>query len=431
MFSFLLTGWWRPWVLACIALGLSAGEAAAEPRIALVIGNGAYAMVARLPNAVSDAKLMARTLSGLGFKVTELVDSDQAAMKAAIADFGRALRASGPDTVGLFYYAGHGVQASGVNYLLPVTSAIRDEADLDLVGVEGRWVVRQMESARNVTNIVILDACRNNPFASIGATGQGLARMDAPTGTYIAYSTAPGSVAMDGSGKNSPFTAALAAAMTQPGQPVEQMFKQVRVNVLRETSGGQTPWDSSSLVRDFMFTPAPTPVAPPRASAEQPEWAAARASNDPARILRFLREFPQSLHTDEAQALLKGLGSRAPAAADPSVVAATQPKVALASAAPMRFSTPFAVGAPEIDGRSMEQLIRGAPAFPPIEGLPASVWEGKHCPICHQREWTQKTLCDQGLFYIKAGEARMLSVNHPFGHAFGAALRNWAASGCQ
>ena len=153
-----------------------------------------------------------------------------------------------------------------------------------------------------------------------------------------------------------------------------------------------------------------------------------RASNDPAQILQFLRSYPRSLHTDEAQALLKTWGARgAPPADQPSAVSQS----AFGSPTVLRFSTPLAVGAPEVDGRSMEQLLGGTPAYPPIEGLPASVWEGKQCPSCHQREWTQKTLCDQGLFYIKTGESRTLSVKHPFGNAFGTALRSWAASGCQ
>src|SRR3954451_14788237 len=121
-----LTRSWRFWTLACIALTCCLGQAAAEPRIALVIGNGGYSAIARLPNAVSDAKLIAATLSGLGFRVTQLTDAGQAGMKTAIAEFGRALRSGGPETVGLFYYAGHGVQSSGVNYLLPVNSAIHD-----------------------------------------------------------------------------------------------------------------------------------------------------------------------------------------------------------------------------------------------------------------------------------------------------------------
>ena len=114
---------------------------------------------------------MATTLTTVGFDVTLLIDGDQKRMKQAVADFGRKLRAAGPDAVGLFYYAGHGVQSDGINYLLPVDSVVRDEADLDLVGVQADWVLRQLFSARNRTNIVILDACRNNPFEAIAGMG--------------------------------------------------------------------------------------------------------------------------------------------------------------------------------------------------------------------------------------------------------------------
>jgi len=169
--------------------------------------------------------------------------------------------------------------------------------------------------------------------------------------------------------------------------------------------------------------PPPVPPLAPRESSEERVWTSVRQSNDAAQVLGFLQSYPKSMHTDEAQTLLKALGKGgSPAAAHQAV--------ALASAAPPRFTAPFAVGAPEIDGKSMEQLIHGTPAYPPVEGLPAEVWQGKHCTTCHQREWTQKTLCDQGLFYVKSGETQTLSVKHPFGNAFGTALRGWAASGC-
>ena len=205
------------WLIAALAVLLSAVPALAEPRIALVIGNGRYQTVPELKNPVSDAELISGVLRSVGFEVTLLTDSDQAGMKRAIADFGRALRAAGPDTTGLFYYAGHGVQAQGLNYLLPVDSAVQDAADLDLVGVQADWVLRQLFSARNRTNIIILDACRNNPFASFGTdAAPGLAEMIAPTGTFIAYSSAPGSVAVDGAGSNSPFSLALAEVDGHP-----------------------------------------------------------------------------------------------------------------------------------------------------------------------------------------------------------------------
>ncbi len=174
---------------------------------------------------------------------------------------------------------------------------------------------------------------------------------------------------MDGRGSNSPFTAALANAMARPGMPVEQMFRDVRVNVLRETSGAQTPWDSSSLVREFVFKPAVAPTATSRESSEDRVWASVRVSNDAAQVLGFLQSYPKSMHTDEAQTLLTALGKGgSPAAAHQAV--------ALATGAPAKFTAPFAVGAPEIDGKSMEQLIHGTPAYPPIRWTTIEVWAG-------------------------------------------------------
>lgn len=419
-------------LLAAVAglLWLWAAPGFAEQRIALVIGNGAYVANPALRNPVADAQLVSRTLGGAGFKVTELTNANQAQMKGAIADFGRALRAGGPDTVGLFYYAGHGVQSMGSNYLIPIGSRIRDEADLDLVGVEGRWVVRQMESARNVTNIVILDACRDNPFSgATGAGARGLARMEAPTGTFIAYATAPGDVAMDGAGANSPFTAALAAAMQEPGLPIEQAFKQVRVQVLRETGGRQTPWDSSSLVKNFAFRPA---VAPART--EQQAWDGVRGSGDPVQLVVFLRSFPQSRHAEEARRLLQAAVSGRPA--PPAAAAAPPPSppapVAAAPAAMAAgpgFAIPIGAGGPALASRSIQQLSEGTPAFSPIPGLDAATWQDKACGTCHS--WTRAALCEQGQFYVRAGEARTVAKPHPYGGAFKAALRNWAGGGCK
>lgn len=218
---------------------LAAGALRAEPRIALVIGNGGYKAVGALPNPVRDAELIAQRLESLGFDVTLVPDSDLAGMQAAISAFGRQLREAGEEATGLFYYAGHGVQSFGRNYLLPVDAALTDAADLSLVAVEAEAVLRQMASARNRTNIFILDACRNNPFPdSVGFGETGLAEMNAPAGTYIAYATSPGRVALDGEGDNSPFTAALAHQLTVPGLTIEEAFRQVRVEVMEATGGG-------------------------------------------------------------------------------------------------------------------------------------------------------------------------------------------------
>lgn len=279
-------------------------------RLALVIGNAAYTNVRPLDNAVNDAVLMADSLKKVGFTVTLVTDAKQVELIRAISTFGRQLREAGEDTTGLFYYAGHGVQSFGFNFLLPVDVELSDAADLSLVAVPAQAVLRQMSSARNRTNIVILDACRDNPFSSVpGLNDNGLAEMDAPTGTFLAYSTAPGQTALDGENEpNSPFTAALAQALSIPGKPIETLFRDVRIDVLKATDGQQTPWDTSSLTLDFQFNP----VAP--LSAEDLEmrqlWESVRQSKDPVQVLLFLRANPDSPYTSEARSLLSELMSK-------------------------------------------------------------------------------------------------------------------------
>ncbi|MET0290996.1 MAG: caspase family protein [Steroidobacteraceae bacterium] len=229
---------------------MPAGE---ERRIALVIGNSAYAS-SPLLNPANDAELIGATLGQVGFEVRLVKDGDQRGMKRAIQEFGADLEKAGPSAVGLFYYAGHGVQLSGRNYLIPVGAQIQRDADVEIEAVGADWVLEQMRYARNRLNFVILDACRNNPFArSFRSSDTGLAKMDAPAGVLIAYSTAPGDVAADGSGRNSPYSAALAQWMRDSDQPAELMFKRVRDVVRRETTERQTPWESSSLTGDNFY----------------------------------------------------------------------------------------------------------------------------------------------------------------------------------
>jgi formylglycine-generating enzyme required for sulfatase activity len=239
---------------------------AAETRIALVIGNSDYSS-GPLPNPANDAKLIGDALANLGFEVIARRNADQNTMKRAIQEFGSRLEKAGPSAVGLFYYAGHGVQLSGRNYLIPTTARIEREGDVEIEAVSADWVIEQMRYARNRLNIVILDACRNNPFTrSMRSVDHGLATMDAPAGILIAYSTAPGAVAADGTGRNSPYTEALTQAMRDLHEPVEQVFKHVRVGVMSATAGKQVPWESSSLTGDFYFA-APNKVAPETANA--------------------------------------------------------------------------------------------------------------------------------------------------------------------
>lgn len=273
------------------ASGWPSTAALAAPRVALVIGNGAYGdAIGDLNNPTRDAELVAASLTEVGFSVSVVLDADQKAMKRAISDFGKRLVQAGPEATGLFYYAGHGVQIGGVNYLIPLRAAIESEADADMEAVDAGWVLKQMEYAGNRVNIVVLDACRNNPLSrGFRSAANGLARMDAPKGSFIAYSTAPGEVALDGTGRNSPYATALAKAITGKATPIEEMFRNVRVDVMAATAENQIPWDSSSLTGAFYFrdlVPAADAASAPVATgatgpAEQTALNAVRGQADP------------------------------------------------------------------------------------------------------------------------------------------------------
>jgi uncharacterized caspase-like protein len=221
-----------------------------------VIGNTAY-RVAPLASAVGGARLIAETLSGLGFEVLERQDLDRAAMRRAIKAFGDRLARAGADAVGLFFYAGHGVKMHGHSYLIPVRAEIRDETDVDIEAVSVGAVLETMALARSRFNFLILDACRDNPYArSVRPATPGRRRLAAPSGTLVAYSTAPGDVAEGGSGCNSTYTQALVEAMRQPGLSAEHVFKRVRVAVMVASAQRQVPWEESSLTESFYFNPA-------------------------------------------------------------------------------------------------------------------------------------------------------------------------------
>lgn len=228
--------------------------AEAGKRTALLIGNSEYE-IGSLRNPANDAQDMAGTLMKLGFDVTFKLNADQEQMEHAISEFGRQLYQGG---VGLFYYAGHGVQVDGENYLIPVNATIQTESDVRYKAVNIGQVLGKMGEARNGLNMVILDACRDNPFAkSFRSSTRGLAVVNssAVKGTLIAYATSPGNVASDGTDRNGLYTKHLLQHLTSPGLPVEQVFKRVLQGVERDTNGKQSPWISSSFSGDFFFNP--------------------------------------------------------------------------------------------------------------------------------------------------------------------------------
>jgi uncharacterized caspase-like protein len=297
-------------IAGVVVAGVVAMPALAERRIALVIGNANY-QGAPLRNPVNDARSMAEVLEDAGFEVRVQVNLTQAEMKRAIQDFGRRLDVAGDDAVGLFYFAGHGVQVDGTNYLIPVGASIAREPDVDIESVNASSVLSMMEYSKNKLNIVILDACRNNPFKrSFRSAAGGLARMDAPIGSLVAYATAPGSVAADGGGANGLYTEELVRAIRVPGRRIEEVFKTSRVAVLLRTEEQQVPWESSSLTGDFYFfppkdgavqpaslSPAETPAAAASDADEEAanrKWVVLAESEDTDALRAFVDAYPHS-----------------------------------------------------------------------------------------------------------------------------------------
>jgi len=356
-----------------------AGAEAGSRRIALVIGNNGYES-APLTNSINDARAMAQVLRDAGFAVMLLTDVDQRQFQLALREFGERLKASGSGGAGLFYFAGHGMQIKGRNFLIPVRSNIAHEDEVAYSAVDAQSVLDKMESAGNGTNIVILDACRNNPFARSFRSGQqGLAQMDAPVGTLVAYATAPGSVAIDSMPglRNGLYTTHLVDALRRPGLKVEDVFKQTRNAVLRASGHKQMPWEASALVGDFYFhqpregTPVagaatsapaqpavnapaapPAPAADPQVAIDDALWDAVKDSRNSAEIFAYLNRFPMGRHAREARRRLLDLaqpggtplagsdaGSPAPGPADdfprppPRTGAATSAAPGLADAA--------------------------------------------------------------------------------------------------
>jgi hypothetical protein len=228
-------------------------DAVTGKRLALVIGNGKYINSMELANPVNDARAMKRALQDVGFDVYEYEDLNQSQMKMAIDKFGSLLKQY---SVGLFFYAGHGIQSRGANYLIPVDASLQSEQQVEYDCVQADRVLGFMEAAGSRINIVILDACRNNPFErswSRAVNGTGLAFMNAPTGSLIAYATSPGRTASDGSGSNGLYTSALLENIKTPGISILQMFQKVRQTVASKSGKQQIPWESTSLTADFFF----------------------------------------------------------------------------------------------------------------------------------------------------------------------------------
>ena len=292
--------------------------AQSEPRLALLIGNSAYRS-SPLANPVNDVRLRESALKETGFTVIKAENASIREMRRLVRDFGDKLKASGG--VGLFYFAGHGVQVRGENYLVSTDSDIRNEDEVADDSINASVILEKMQGAGNRMNLIVLDACRNNPFAvKSRSAASGLATMSAPSGSLVAYATAPGSVASDGSGNNGLYTQHLAKVIRQPGLPVEEVFKQVRAAVRRASNNQQTPWENTALEGQFYFKappvqaealPAPVAARPPSnepATLELMLWESAKSATTLGELQAYLNRYPNGFFADMAKARMAALG---------------------------------------------------------------------------------------------------------------------------
>ena len=336
----------RVGIIVALTCGIALAASAAD-RHALVIGNGAYRNIDPLPNPPNDVDLISEALRNVGFEVTTLKNVSKREMDRAAKSFAGRLDDAGKDAVGVFYFAGHGVAYNGENWLLPVGAEITQAVDIEYESISANKVLKLMEGARNATDILVLDACRNSPFRSFSLSGTravtvGMRRMEAPVGSFIAYSTAPGMVAYDGDGDVSPFAEAFAAEIPRPGNSIGDMMIEVRKRVKARTArlGGtpQTPWDSSSLTGRFSFSPGGVSQAPatapsrpataalapaasnPSPSADARLWATVENAQDPAEFEFYLKRFPNGEYAELARIRMKRLQERREPATQPAAI---------------------------------------------------------------------------------------------------------------
>lgn len=335
-----------------VCLLLTAGAYAAEvdlaklPRHALVVGNSHYP-VGELINPVNDARAIADRLRQAGFSVTLRLDTGARELQDAIRDHGKALaRDKG---VGVFYYAGHGVQLNWRNFLVPVDARIRTKADIQANAVDLGLLLNGLAQARNVLNIIILDACRNNPFGpDFRIDDKGLSQLDAPPGTLLAYATAPGNTAEDGVGSHGLYTDYLLKEMLAPGAPIEDVFKRVRLSVRRNSVGAQIPWESTSLESEFSFVPSQaTRDAVKEFEEDLATWLQLRAADSLDQLEAFIRQRPNGKFSELAQfrldQLLAAKGEK-PVRSRFAAVEACTPGSLNAATAYTGLSVPFKAG---------------------------------------------------------------------------------------
>lgn len=398
-------------LLLLATLWLTMNAASAERRVALVLGNSQYRHAPTLTNPVHDAEAIAAKLDYLHFEVVSGYDLTKLQTQETVERFAKSVR--GAD-VAVFFYAGHGLQVSGRNYLLPVDAALEDETSLDFEAVQMDFILRQMSRETGV-RLVFLDACRDNPLAAVLAKSSGapastgLAEIqveNSGAGTLVAFATSPNEVAYDGGGEHSPFSAALLAHIGEPNTPMTQVMTEVTGDVFKATAGKQRPWMNASLTKEVMLNKVD--LSKPIIVGEAADIPASGAE------VRTATPGAQPAPSDDnAQLALNMLRQQIPK---------------LDSDEPIFFDKPVHFGDPAIDNKSIAELVKGKPLFPPIEGLDKSIWADRHCSGCHQ--WTQERLCEQAQTYAKV-DVSVLRLQHPLGVRFKVALGKWAKNECR
>ena len=317
-------------MLFIATMAIAPASANAKGRVALVIGNGSYTNAAPLINPASDASLITASLKTLGFTVVSLIDGDHSSMLKMLAKFGRL--AENAD-IALFFYAGHGLQVAGKNWLLPVNADIASRTDLPASAISANSVLELMELSGAKARIAILDACRNNPLSRslTRATTRGLAKIDSSAaGTMVVFATAPGDVALDGSGTNSPFSKALSQQMLTPGIEVRQMIGRVRSDVMAQTNDKQVPWVNEAIVGEIYLASPPKIVEAPVKAIQNPtpsiNLAMQQSANNTAQEIAFwnsvkdskvrevlelyINKYPEGVFVEIARANIRNLGTR-------------------------------------------------------------------------------------------------------------------------
>ena len=363
----------------------------AEKRAALVIGNSTYEHAQRLINPANDALAIAATLRSIGFNDVDVaIDQTIDEMRETVRKFGE--KTADMDFA-LVYFAGHGMEMGGKNYLLPVDAKLKSDRDLDFEALTLNLVLRAIEPAKRL-RIVILDACRNNPFASqmrlsgsaTRSVSRGLVRIEPIGDTLVAYAAKDGTVAEDGAGDNSPFAAALLEHMGTAGLEISLLFRRVRDSVLEQTDRRQEPFVYGSLGGEAIY------LVPP---------AIAKKEKVKKEIVTAKRPEPTTARS--------GSGKNNPS--DNS----------------LRFDAPVPNGAYPVRGQSIQELAASVPLNPPIAGLQEDLWKIP-CQSCHQ--WNRERLCEQGKSYIDAPNDLMRHP-HPYGGAYKVALMRWSMDGCK